>query len=207
VLCQENFQSVELLGNTLDVVESIDTNDELHTIKLTTERSNTFLNLGLLEAFNELLGVNADREGTDADKATIPINTVGGSRGTEDTRAAAEEVASVVVGVEADEIAVEQASEESLTHGKNTVDLTARERSVEEKADTDVLLGGGDLLAEHLGEQHQVVIVDPDKVVILHILEDGLGEETVDFLVGSPGGLVKGDLTGVVVEEGPEDRV
>jgi len=52
-----------------------------------------------------------------------------------------------------------------------------------------------------------MVVVNPDQIVILYVLCDLLCEQTVGFLVGIPGGLVEGDLTGVVVEEGPEDRV
>ena len=78
---------------------------------------------------------------------------------------------------------------------------------MEEEADLDVLLGVADEFAQHLGEQHQVVVVDPDHVVVLYIGGDSLGKEGVDFVVGGPGGLVEGDLTGVVVEEGPEDLI
>jgi hypothetical protein len=48
-----------------------------------------------------------------------------------------------------------------------------------------------------------VVVVDPDKIAVLHILDDGLCKEAVDFLVRRPRRFVKGDFTGVVVEERP----
>jgi hypothetical protein len=50
-----------------------------------------------------------------------------------------------------------------------------------------------------------VVVVDPDEIAILDILDDCLGKKMVDFLVCGPRGLVERDLTGMVVEEGPED--
>jgi len=52
-----------------------------------------------------------------------------------------------------------------------------------------------------------VVVVDPDHVAILHVLDDRLGEQPVHLLVGGPGRLVEGNLAGVVVEERPQDRV
>lgn len=52
-----------------------------------------------------------------------------------------------------------------------------------------------------------MVIVDPDQIAILNILDDGLGEEAVDLLVCGPSRLVEGNLTGVIMEEGPEDGV
>ena len=45
-----------------------------------------------------------------------------------------------------------------------------------------------------------MIIVNPDEISILHILDDGLGKELVDFLVGSPGGLVECNLTRMIVE-------
>lgn len=49
--------------------------------------------------------------------------------------------------------------------------------------------------------------MDPNKIAVLNVVDDGLGEKAVDFLVGSPGGLVKGDLTRVVMEERPKNGV
>jgi len=40
----------------------------------------------------------------------------------------------------------------------------------------------------------------PNQVAILDFLGDRLGEQAIRFLVGFPGGLIEGDLTGVVVE-------
>ena len=76
---------------------------------------------------------------------------------------------------------------------------------MEEKADADILLGFAKLFAKHLGKKHEVIVVHPDQVAILDIVDDSLGEEPVDFLVGGPGGLVESDLTGVVVKKRPEN--
>lgn len=78
---------------------------------------------------------------------------------------------------------------------------------MKEKANFDVLFRVANFFAEHLREEHQVVIMDPDEIAVLNVLDDGFGEKTVDFLVGGPGGLVKGDLTRMVVEKRPKDRV
>ena len=52
-----------------------------------------------------------------------------------------------------------------------------------------------------------MVVVDPNKVTVLNIFDNGLVEEAVDFLICGPGGLVECDLTRVVMEKRPEDRV
>lgn len=43
----------------------------------------------------------------------------------------------------------------------------------------------------------------PDQIVVLDVLRNGLCEETVGLGVCVPSRLVEGDLTGVIVEEGP----
>ncbi len=77
---------------------------------------------------------------------------------------------------------------------------------MKEVAELDVLalVGSvGELLAEHGRQQHEVVIVDPDQVVILNVARDLLGEQPVGLDIALPGRLVKCDLAGVVVEEWP----
>lgn len=207
VLGEEDFESVEFLRDTLDIVEAIDTNDELDTFELAAQGGDPLLDGRLVEALNKLIRINANGERAHSDKSAVPVDAVGCRRGAEDAGAAAEEVAGVVVGVKADQIAVEEAGEESLTDGEDTIDLGGGEGCVEEEADADVLAGVCDLGAEHLGEQHEVVIVDPDEVTVLDIVDDGLREEAVHFLVGCPSGLVEGDLAWVVVEERPQNGV
>ena len=43
VLCEEKFECVQLLGDTLDVVEAVNANDQLHTRKSLLQLSNTRL--------------------------------------------------------------------------------------------------------------------------------------------------------------------
>lgn len=78
---------------------------------------------------------------------------------------------------------------------------------MEEETQLHVLLGVANLLAKHRGQQHEVVVVNPDHVVILHIFRDGLCEQAIGFSVCVPSRLVEGNLSGVVVEQGPQDRV
>lgn len=116
-------------------------------------------------------------------------------------------MAGIVVGVESNEITVKNTKQDLVTDRQNTIDLAAGERRVQEETKLDVLLGLADFLAEHGREQHQMVIMDPNEVVVLNVGRDSLGEETVRFGVGVPGRLVKRDFTGMVVEEGPHDGI
>lgn len=106
----------------------------------------------------------------------------------------------VVISMESDQVTMQDTKQQLIAHGENSVDLATRERSVEEKADLDVLLAVADLLAEHLRQKHQVVVVNPDQVTISDFLGNCFGKEAVCFFISFPCRLVKRDFTWVVVE-------
>jgi hypothetical protein len=95
---------------------------------------------------------------------------------------------------------MQDTQEKLIAHRQDSVNFTAGERRVQEESNLDILLAVTDLLAQHLRQQHQVVVVDPDQIAVLNFFCDSLGEKPICFLVCLPGGLVKGDFTGVVVE-------
>jgi len=68
---------VELLRNTLDVIETVNTDNQLDTLELLLECLDTLGNLRLLEAFFELLWINTDRECTDSDDLALELDCVG----------------------------------------------------------------------------------------------------------------------------------
>ena len=217
------------MWHALDVIETVDTNDELDTFELAFECRDTLLDARLLEAFDKLLRIDTDRKGTNSDEFSIEVHAIRGSRcltvemlvqawgskriwlddcaDLQNSGTAAQEVPGVVVCVEANQIAVEDTQQKRFPDRQNSIDFTAGEGGMKEEANLDVLLGVADLLAKHLGKQHQVIIVDPDHISVLDILDNLLCEQAVDLAVSSPGGLVEGDLTGVVVEERPEDGI
>jgi hypothetical protein len=78
---------------------------------------------------------------------------------------------------------------------------------VQEEANLDILLAVTDLLAQHLRQQHEVIVMHPDQIAILDFLGNGLGEKAIGLLVCFPGGLVKCNLTWVIMKQRPEDRV
>ena len=78
------------------------------------------------------------------------------------TRATAQEMPGVVIGVETNQVAMQDSQEQLIANGENAVDLAAREGSVQEETNLDVLLAVANLLAQHLREQHKMVIVHPD---------------------------------------------
>lgn len=57
----------------------------------------------------------------------------------------------VIVGMETDEIALENTEQELFSDRENSVDLRGWERSVQEETNLDILLGVADFLTEHGG--------------------------------------------------------
>jgi hypothetical protein len=116
---------VQLLRNTLDVIQAIDSYNKLHTLELLLQNCDTLLNLRLLKAFVEFLWVNADWECADSDQFALEVYTIWRRRkatcslsarstsikhagiNSQYARTAAQEMARVVVSVESDQIAME----------------------------------------------------------------------------------------------------
>lgn len=187
---------MQLLGYTLDIVQPINTNHELDALELLLQHGDSLLDLLLLQPFFELLGVNANGEGTTGDDLALEFDTIRCCRKApvfivlvsmvtfihptqsyvQQARTTTQEMASVVVSVEPNQVAVQHTQEEFIAHGQNAIDLATGERGMQEEADLDVLLAVTDLLAQHLRQKHEVVIVDPDQIAILDLLRNGFGE-------------------------------
>ena len=76
MLCEEDLESVQLLWYTLDVVEAINTYDELHTLELLLQGCYPLLYLGLLETLVELLGIDTDGESADSNDLALEFDSV-----------------------------------------------------------------------------------------------------------------------------------
>lgn len=76
VLSKKNLESMQLLRHTLDVVQTVDTDNELDALELLLECCNALLNLGLLKALIELLRVDTDGECANGDDLALELNTI-----------------------------------------------------------------------------------------------------------------------------------
>lgn len=75
---------------------------------------------------------------------------------------------------------------------------------MQKESNPDILLAQStELLSEHLGQQHEMIVVDPDHVTIICFASNGQGKLVIGFSVCIPRGLVKDDFTGVVVQQRP----
>ena len=121
VLLQEQLERSQLLRYALDIIQPVNTDDQLDTAEPPLELLDSRLNLWFLDAIDELFGVDTNREGPDVAVFSIELNTVGHSGKREDAGAGREEVASIIVGVEADEVAVKNTQQDFTTNWEDTV--------------------------------------------------------------------------------------
>lgn len=76
MLGQEDLECVKLLRYALDVVQAVDSDDELDTLKLPLQRGNALLDFRLLQAFPKLLWVDADRECANGHNLALKLDAV-----------------------------------------------------------------------------------------------------------------------------------
>ena len=86
------------------------------------------------------------------------------------------EIVAVVLRLEADEIAIGQAAENLPVMGQGLQDVRRRAGRVQEEADPVAVAAR----AQFAGEQHQMIVVDPDDVAFADERAEAVGEHAVD---------------------------
>lgn len=76
VFCEEYFKRMKLLRDTLDIVETVNANDQFNALEFTLKRGNALLDLWFLEALFEFLGVNANWECANGDDLSLELDGV-----------------------------------------------------------------------------------------------------------------------------------
>ena len=109
-------------------------------------------------------------------------------------------MAGIVVGVETNEIAVEDTKQDLVTDGEDSVNLGAGEGSVQEETNLDILLGVSNCGAQHFWDEHKVIVMHPNNIAILYIGCNSVGKQLIHFLVCLPVTLVESDLSWVIME-------
>ena len=56
---------------------------------------------------------------------------------------------SVIIGIESDKVAVQNAQKKLITQRQDTVDFTARERSIQEEPDLNILIAAPKFPTQH----------------------------------------------------------
>ncbi|GJC91258.1 hypothetical protein ColKHC_00084 [Colletotrichum higginsianum] len=200
---EEALKGLQLLGDAADRVEAVATDNDLLAGVELLEGVVLFRDGVGPGVHLALVGVDADGEDADLDAGAVGVDAAAVRGEAEDAGAAAGEVARVAVGLEADEVGAQDALEHLLAARQAAQELGTREGRVQEEGDVHV----GDALAQHAGQQHEVVVVDDDDVAGLVELDDAVGELLVHAVVVGPLQTLLaavGRLVLLVVEEGVE---
>ena len=105
--------------------------------------------------------------------------------------------------METDQVGPDDPLQQLAPPGQQPEELVRWEGNVQKEANLRV----GQLLADHAGQQHQLIVVDPDAVVWFDYLEQGVAEAPVDPHVGLPEILVVYRVVGEIVEQRPDGVV
>ncbi|WVZ78137.1 hypothetical protein U9M48_025898 [Paspalum notatum var. saurae] len=198
VLLQHPLQGQQLEAHALGAVDVVDADQE----RAAAVRVGDLLGLGgglrRRQRGPDPAHVEADGEDLDQDGAAVVVDAhVAAAAGdhAQEARAAGEEVARVVEGVEADEVRAEEAPEEVVADGDGAEDLAGGEGRVEEEADA----GARALAAQEGGQHPEVVVVDDDEVAVVRVRGEHLEHAVREPPVG---GEERPVLTGVEAQIG-----
>src|ERR1700733_3020743 len=106
MVSQKDFESVELLGNALDIIKAVNSNHQLNALELLFKGGDALFDFLLSQPFRELVRIDTDRKSANSDNLAFKLDAIWGSRQPQDARATAQKVSCVVVCVEADQITV-----------------------------------------------------------------------------------------------------
>ena len=123
--------------------------------------------------------------------------------GAEEAPRGAHEVSGIAAALEAHQVRAQQAVDDRPAPRQLGKDLRRREGDVVEEPDLQIRAG----LAEQLGNQLELVVLDPDGGALGRMADDGVGEPPVDLPVGIPPGAVELRRGDHVVVERPQRGV
>ena len=201
VAVEHDLHRVQALEDALRVVQPIDAeHQDIRTVGI-ADRGDLPGDRLMRRQFGEVLEVDADRKATYAHRPAVHADLV---RTGEAVRGYlgddVHEVAGVGVEVEPDQIRAEHAVGQLLGVWFDQEDLRTGERDMQEEGDA----GGGEHATHQRRHQHQVIVVDPDQVAWLVLLDDRLGEAGADRLETVPVTAVELAVFLKVVEQRPE---
>ncbi len=146
------------------------------------------------------IGHDPDRVRLEADDPAADVDLVHPALHPQDLEEAPPEGTHVFVRLEADDIGTEEPLEDRLALGQDPEDLRWRERDVQE----ETAAHGRLRRPQQSGEEHELVVLDPDEIVGARPVDDRSGEPFVGVSIRVPGLRVEPDQGREAVEQRPE---
>ena len=195
---EQALEAEDALGYALRVVEPVDTQD--HALATATQCARRAEREPLLRGVVDTEGKRAHMHGAIA-VLDLPRQAVDAFA--EKPLDAVEKVRDVAGAVEADEIAAEHAEQQLAVPRQDPVDVVRRKRDMQKERDTRIR---PDRAQGGRGAE-QLVVVDPDQIVVADRVGRRPGEALVDGLVGLPVAAVELGPFGQGVEQRPQRAV
>lgn len=124
-----------------------------------------------------------------------------------DVRAACREVVASLVRLKSHHIRTENAIHNLGFRWQDIEQVFLRERCVQEPTNVDIDVHVTSPLPQKQRQEHQMVIMDPDAVSVLHTSCDRGGKCLVCFLIGSRCGSVEQHFVKLMVKQRPDRRI
>jgi hypothetical protein len=102
--------------------------------------------------------------------------------------------------METKQITMQNALQYLLSHRKYPIYLAAGEWCVQKEPNFDVLHPVTELFSQHTRHKHQVVVMNPNYVIVFHRLRHFLSKDAICVAVCYPCVLIEADFPRVVVE-------
>ncbi len=150
-----------------------------------------------------LIGLDADGQGREAHGAPIHLHAVHLALQPEHLQQGTAEVVQMPVRLEGQRIRAQQPAQQWLALGQDAEDLRRGKGDVQEEADARFRRA----LADHLGHQHELVVVGPDEIALPMPAQDRVGEALVGLAVGAPALGREDDARGEAVQQRPQGVV
>ena len=206
VFCQELLVRQQLLVDAPDSVELVTTDNQFPVLPFFSNQMAPLNDVFVLQLRLEVEGVYADGRELHGDDPPVVLQLfVMDHVRHQQPVGRLQEVSRVLFGLEPNEIRTGEPLQDLFPLGQTPEHLAAGERDVQREPD----LGGGQHVPDHLRNQHQMVVVDPDGVALLVDLHDRVCELLVHVLVELPGVVLERlgvrVVRDLVVQGGPQD--
>ena len=205
VLVEERVERVQPFGDALRVVQPLHRQHHLAALVPLLGRQRLHRRLHFRRARGVAIArvVDAERERVHLHHASVHRQRAARVLDARHASAAGQEMAHVVVGMEADEVGSQHAADDLVAPRQRAERLVVGEGDVQEEPDGRIR----QRLAQHRRKQHEVVVLDPQRVAGARFGQRCLAEPFVHAPVGLPFFFVEACELGEPVEQRPDGRV
>ncbi len=200
IVGQKLVDRIEPVRNALRVIHPLNGEHDPLVREVHAERLAPGDMLRRVELILESLGVDSDRVDPQVRRMPVAADARQLGFGSEQPQHGAAEVPQIAEGMKPHLIGAQHPLDQLGAVGMTAEDLVRRERRMQEKSDAQPRVDR----AEHRGNEHQLVVMNPYEVPVLRPLEHGVGEALVDRAVVIPPMRVVAHVARQVVQQRPD---